>query len=180
MINGANSLLRKHGLGAVEQMQGLDNPFPASAPRRFRSPGVLDGVIDNGGDTVQEKILGEFLDTKAKIEEFKAQAEQHIAEASDRVKVEAAQSDRVVGPGIVIKGRPARRVVNCSEGGTRRMFSLDENGRFQADLGHTMVEFAETRGEVYISIHSSVESRSFHQSSSGYITLVRKSQKEIA
>jgi hypothetical protein len=179
MIIGANTLLRKQGLRALETVGGLSRPFPcqSSSFRRGSAPSCL---VDNDGDTLQTKTRQDYSRLKTQIDEYLTLARESVAKPDDRVQTLPAQPHRLVGPGIVIEGRPERYVVNLSQDGQRRVLTLDQTGRLQVDLGPTQLDFAENKDGVFISLHQSLESLFFHREPSGYVTVSRKSRADIA
>ena len=177
---GANTFLRKQGLNALSRVQGIESSLPSgpAQKRRFFQDG--DGLIDNTEDFAQQQTREEFVRLRARIEEYRTVVLEAIAEASPLVTVLPAQADRVVCPGVVIRGKCERQVLNLSKDGRRKVLSLNEQGRLEADLGTSRIEFSQAGEEVFLSVHGTFESRFFHQCASGYVTVSVKSQKEIA
>lgn len=177
MILGANAVIRKQGLSALEQVEGIGCPFPRQSAQK-NSPLSSTNLIENGEELSQVDILQEFLGLKAQLEEQKALV--YSAETEGTLKIERAQPDRVVGPGIVIKGRLGRKVLNLGSGSRRTVLSLDEQGRFVADLGSMKMELLENGNGTYITLHQPRESMFYHLGASGDVSFDRKSKHEIA
>ena len=137
-------------------------------------------LIDNGEDLSQTRVKEEYHSLKNRVEEYRATMLEKIASGSPEVRMEQAQPDRVVCPGVVIRGKSKRHILNLSRDGRRRIFTLDENGRLEADLGSTRLEFSENAGGAFLSVHGAFESEFFHECESGYVTVSRKAQREIA
>ena len=176
---GANTFLRKQGLNALGQVQGIESSLPAGPVQKSRFF-QGEGIIDNSEDFAQQQTREEFLRLRARVEEYRNLILEAVADASPSVTVLPAQADRVVCPGVVIRGKSKRQILNLCKDGRRKRLSLDEQGRMEADLGLTRLEYSQVGEETFLSVHSTFESRCYHQCGSGYVSVTVKSQKEIA
>ncbi|MCA9778901.1 MAG: hypothetical protein KC800_19370 [Candidatus Eremiobacteraeota bacterium] len=158
----------------------MESSLPAEMESAHRQGQDSECLIDNGEDLSQTRVKEQYRNLKGRVEEYRAIMLEKIASGSPEVEVEKAQPDRVVCPGVVIRGKSKRHILNLSRDGRRRIITLDEKGRLEADLGTARLEFSEGAEGAFLSVYGSFESEFFHECKSGYITVSTKAQKEIA
>ena len=90
---GANTFLRKQGLNALGQVQGIESSLPAGPAQKSRFF-QGDGVIDNSEDFAQQKTREEFLRLRARVEEYRSLILDAVADASPSVTVLPAPAAR--------------------------------------------------------------------------------------